>query len=137
MLNELLTIFSSANERAAIARNLRALVIFDPPPAAAWPKTLPATIRTIVHFASTQADEAINSVDSIRSFLYPDTDAGFANEKTDAFDKPAFRIAYTRTLKLLRDELGPDFDLEKVRRMEKGKVDGVRFGMNIVRMSLR
>lgn len=112
MLNELLTIFSSVSEEALIAKKLRAVAIFDPP-SGALPK-LPVAIRTIVHFASTQASEAINSVDSIRSYVYPDTHPGFANEKSDGYDKTAFRIAYTRTLKLLRDELGPNFDLEKV-----------------------
>jgi hypothetical protein len=133
MLQELLTVFSSVSEETVIARSLRALIIFDPP-SSALPK-LPVEIPTIVHFAGTHASEAINAFDSIRSYVYPDTDPGFANEKSEAFDKPAFRIAYTRTLKLLRDSLGPNFDLEKVRAPVS--VANARFGMNIVSMNLR
>jgi hypothetical protein len=132
MLPELLTVFSSAAEETAIARHLRALIVFDPP-SSALPE-LPVELPTIVHFAGSHASEAINSVDSIRSYVYPDTHTGFANEKSEAFDKPTFRIAYTRTLKLLRENLGPNFDIEKVLPLVSAA--NARFGMNTVNMNL-
>lgn len=97
--------------------NLQSLVVYDPPSNSQIlkePGFLNPTVPTIIHFPSTQAAEAINSSDSIRSYLYIDQHPGFANPFSPNYNKPASRIAYTRTLKILRDNLGPKLDLEKV-----------------------
>ena len=96
---------------------LKSLIIYDPPSNSQILRGKPfvnSTIPTIIHFPSTQATEAINSSDSIRSYVYMDQHTGFANPSATNYNKPAARIAYTRTLKLLRDNLGLKFDLERV-----------------------
>src|SRR5277367_2958253 len=95
----------------------KSIIIYDPPSNSVARKEEPLLnypIPIIIHFAGTQSAEAINSSDSVRSYVYEDQQRGFANPLSPNYNKPASRIAYTRTLKLLRDTLGPTFDLENV-----------------------
>ena len=96
----------------------KSIIIYDPPPNSMARKEEPLLnfpIPIIIHFAGTQSAEAINASDSVRSYVYEDQKQGFANPSSPNYNKPASRIAYTRSLKLLRDTLGPTFDLEKAR----------------------
>jgi len=95
----------------------KSIVIYDPPPNSLARREEPLLtypIPIIIHFSGTQSAEAINSSDSVRSYAYEDQQRGFANPSSPNHSKQASRIAYTRTLKLLRDTLGPMYDLEKV-----------------------
>jgi hypothetical protein len=96
---------------------LKSLIIYDPSPDSRFladPAFIASAIPTVLHLSMTGSGLAVNSSDSTRSYLYPTQNEGFANPASAVYDKPASRIAYTRTLKLLREELGPSFDLEKV-----------------------
>jgi len=112
---------------------LRSLIIYDPPADSRFlteASFLASPILTVLHLSSPTAKGAINSSDAIRSFVYPQQLRGFANPNSASYNKPASRIAYTRTLKLLRDTLGPKFDLEKVLLNLSNGADG-RYGTNI------
>jgi len=96
---------------------LRSLIIYDPvsnSPSLEDPSFVANPIPIVLHLSSTVEMLAINSSDTIRSYVYPSQSHGFANPTSLNYNKPATRIAYTRTLKLLRDTLGPNFDLEEV-----------------------
>lgn len=43
--------------------------------------------------------------------LYPECGHAFANHTRDSYDKPAAMMAYSRTIALLRERIGPIFDL--------------------------
>lgn len=95
----------------------KSIIIYDPPPSSLARKEEPLLsypMPIIIHFSGSQSAEAINSSDSVRSYVYEDQQRGFANPSSPNYSTQASRIAYTRTLKLLRDSLGPTFDLEKV-----------------------
>lgn len=134
MVNDFIKIIFKENKLQEL---LQSLIVYDPPsnsPALMDSSFLETKVPTIIHFPSSQAGETINSSDYIRSYVYMDQAPGFADPSSPTFNKPAARIAYTRTLKLLRDNLGPKFDLEKVRYIES-KSNG-RSGRSIAIMSL-
>jgi carboxymethylenebutenolidase len=68
------------------------------------------------HFADPDAaafERLRNRFPAIEVFLYRGIAPGFA-EAGDRFDKSAQALAYTRTLELLRRNLGPRYDLDKI-----------------------
>ncbi len=46
--------------------------------------------------------------------IYPDCGHGFANPRNPNYDKPAAMMAYSRSIALLRRELGPIYDLSRL-----------------------
>jgi hypothetical protein len=134
MVDDFIELFFKARQPEKDS-NLRCLILYDPPAHSQYLKDsefLSSTIPVVIHFPSTQSNEAINSSDYIRSYVYIDQLPGFSNPSSPSYNKPSSRIAYTRTLKLLRETLGPKFDLEKV---FYDKLTEYRFGMNIVTMN--
>lgn len=55
--------------------------------------------------------DAYRSAENVTVHAYPLAAPGFTIPGHPAYDKPASRIAHTRTLELLRRELGPRYDL--------------------------
>ena len=105
--------------RAALDGLLDGAVMFDPPETDPVPAAPPCTL--VFQFAL-GGDSALARVhDEIRDgylgaenvavHAYPTAAPGFTFPGDAAYDKPASRIAHTRTLELLRRELGPRYDL--------------------------
>jgi len=106
-------------EREGVGMNhLQTLIIYDPPENTqhvADSRFLKSSaMNIIVHLPESNASRAINSSDAVRSYVYMEQTSGFCNPTSPSYSKPAAQMAYTRTLKLLRDSFGPNFDLEKV-----------------------
>jgi carboxymethylenebutenolidase len=58
--------------------------------------------------------EAFAGRDNAAVYTYPGADHAFANADRSSFDKPASMMAYSRALALLRQTMGPHFDLSKL-----------------------
>jgi hypothetical protein len=99
-----------------LGKSLKTLVIYEPPVADAWKADIFLKVPTVLHLPSIREEDAavLNSADPIRTYVYQGQKPGFANRSSPNYDKAASGIAYTRTLKHLRERLGPSFDLEKV-----------------------
>ncbi|WP_248324513.1 MULTISPECIES: dienelactone hydrolase family protein [unclassified Caballeronia] len=77
------------------------------------------TIRCpmVFHFAETQASDAFAGKPQIQRYIYSGCAPGFAAPAASAdspYDKPAALMAYSRTLGLLREVLGPVYDLDRL-----------------------
>ncbi|VXA97471.1 Dienelactone hydrolase [Burkholderia sp. 8Y] len=90
-----------------------------------YPHDLPAclddlrTIRCpmVFHFAEPQASDAFAGKPPIQRYVYSGCAPGFAEPAANAdspYDKPAALMAYSRTLALLREVLGPVYDLDRL-----------------------
>lgn len=84
--------------------------------AAYYPTRLPTastafspSIFVQIHIASSQ-----NFGTRHPSYTYPDTAPGFAEHDADQYDKIGSRLAWTRTLRLMRRGFGIDVDLEAI-----------------------
>jgi len=69
----------------------------------------------IYHYSGSMQNayyQAINK--GLEVYFYPSTERGFYFHTSSAYQKPSASISYSRTLKLLRGSLGPNFDLEKI-----------------------
>jgi hypothetical protein len=99
-----------------LGKPLKSLVIYEPPIAEALKTDIFSKVPTVLHLPSIQEEDTdvLNSAYSIRTYVYQGQKPGFANRSSPNYDKAASGIAYTRTLKHLRERLGPLFDLEKV-----------------------
>ncbi len=79
------------------------------------------TCPTVLHFALndqfvpqeaiTRIEEALKSHPSVQTFTYPGVDHAFAREGGDHYNRPASLMAQSRTLQVLRAEMGPHYDL--------------------------
>ena len=103
--------------RAALDGLVAGAVLFDLPEA---PSARPAPCPLTFQFAlgdgalsdvSEQTRAAYAENDAVAVYVYPTCAPGFTFPADPAYDKPASRIAHTRTLELLRRELGPRYDL--------------------------
>ncbi len=79
------------------------------------------TCPMVMHFAAedgfvppeavAQITEVFAERDEIEIYNYPGVDHAFATPGRDSFHKPSTLMAYTRSIALLRRELGPKYDL--------------------------
>ncbi len=58
--------------------------------------------------------QAFADRDEATVYVYPEADHAFANADRPAFNKPAAMMAYSRVLALLRETMGPHYDLSKL-----------------------
>lgn len=70
----------------------------------------PTTLNLLIHLAGSQRF----GVKHRHSFRYPYTEPGFAESDLDEFNKPAARVAWSRTLAMLRTGFGIQGDLEAI-----------------------
>lgn len=94
----------------AKAPNCLAAVFFDPP----GPEALAATLKSVtapsaVHLAGAGTQPSMPP--GVRVHRYPGAVAGFVQEATPGFEAFAAGVAYSRTLELLKRQLGPRPDL--------------------------
>lgn len=85
------------------------------------------TCPMVFHFAGEDAycpapvreriEQALGAKPAISHYVYPGCDHAFATPGRAQFDKPAATMAYSRTLALLRQVLGPVYDLNHLWEM--------------------
>lgn len=77
---------------------------------------------TVFHFAG-DAEAAVGIAarlkaefpsGDVEAYVYRGAREGFAGPESDAYDKSATQLAYSRSLALLRRVLGPSYDLDKI-----------------------
>ena len=101
---------------------LCALVAYYPPYLPKTTTAYPSSLLLQIHLASSQTFGTPHP-----SYVYPDTNEGFAEHDLDEFDSVAARLAWSRSLGLVRKGFGIDVDLEAVwenhTRLEFGEKD--------------
>ena len=88
---------------------LVALIAYYPPYMPNTNTAFPPTLLVRAHLAGNQ-----NFGTKHPSYRYPDTESGFAEHDLDEYDKIAERLAWSRTLGLLREGFGMTTDLESI-----------------------
>lgn len=88
---------------------LCALVAYYPTTLPTTDDAFPSSLAVQIHLASSQ-----NFGSRYPSYTYPDTIPGFAEHDSDLYDKVASRLAWSRTLGLMRRAFRIDVDLEAI-----------------------
>ena len=88
---------------------LVAMIAYYPPHLPNTSTAFPPTLLVQIHLAASQKFGT-----KYPSFRYPDTEEGFAEHDLDTFDKTGERVAWSRTLGLLRQAFGITSDLEEI-----------------------
>ncbi|KAK5102732.1 hypothetical protein LTS08_003532 [Lithohypha guttulata] len=89
---------------------LCAVVAYYPPYMPKTTANFPPSLNLTIHLA---ADQKFGTRHR-RNYRYPGTQSGFAESDLGEYDKPAARVAWSRTLAALRRGFGIDPDLESV-----------------------
>ncbi|KAK5080927.1 hypothetical protein LTR05_008243 [Lithohypha guttulata] len=89
---------------------LCAVVAYYPPYMPKTTANFPPSLNLTIHLA---ADQKFGTRHP-RNYRYPGTQSGFAESDLEEYDKPAARVAWSRTLATLRRGFGIDPDLESV-----------------------
>lgn len=88
---------------------LIALVAYYPPYLPHTTTSFPPSLDVLIHIASSQRMTTRHP-----SYTYPGTSPGFAESDLDEYDKPAARLAWSRTLGVIRGAFGMHADLERI-----------------------
>jgi SnoaL-like domain len=88
---------------------LCALVAYYPTQLPTATTAFPPSLLVQIHIASSQ-----NFVTRHPSFTYPETTSGFAEHDSEQYDKIGSRLAWSKTLGLMRKGFGIDVDLEAI-----------------------
>jgi hypothetical protein len=89
--------------------HLNALVAYYPTTIFKPNAEYPSQLNLCVHLASSQAFSP-----RFKSFLYPDTQPGFAEHDLEEYDAIAADLAWTRSLATIRKAFKQEVDLESV-----------------------
>ena len=89
-------------------KSLCALVAYYPDSFPILGEGYPRNVDVLVHLAGDQ-----ELWPTCRHYSYPDTERGFAESELDTYDKAASRLAWSRTLAVLRKGFGIEVDLEE------------------------
>lgn len=87
---------------------LCAVVAYYPPYMPKTSANFPPSLNLTIHLASSQKFGTRHQ----KNYRYPDTRSGFAESDLEEYDKPAARVAWTRTLACLRRGFGVTADVE-------------------------
>jgi SnoaL-like domain len=88
---------------------LCALAAYYPTRLPTYSTAFPPSLSVQIHIASSQ-----NFGTRHPSYTYPDTASGFAEHDADEYDKIASRLAWSRSLGLMRRTFGIEVDLEAI-----------------------
>lgn len=92
---------------------LKCIIFYDPPSFEFLSDYELEGVEILVHYSTAVIRGEVTSRKNFKVCGYADR-PGFCNPNLPSYDKVTTRIAYSATLKLLRETLGPQFDLEKV-----------------------
>ena len=88
---------------------LSALVCYYPTALPSPTSSFPPKLRVMVHIAGSQEVGA----PVYKSYIYSEADPGFAGVDFETYDRVAAGLAWSRTLRVLRQGLGIEVDLEE------------------------
>lgn len=88
---------------------LCALIAYYPPSLPHVNAGFAPSVRVLAHLAG-----KVSSAPKWASYTYPDAQAGFAEEGTEAYEKVSAALAWSRTLGVLRKAFDIEVDLEGV-----------------------